>query len=147
MPAEMLSAVRDAFTLSVGDAARVFGVSRPTIYRWATLTDISQVRPHAVRERMEELYDLSEEWVRRGHLTGRWASHVLSSGDSVIDLLSAAMIDRRAIFDAHAQLIAAAGSLREAEATRSIKAARALRPAFDKLAALQVGRCICRRQR
>ncbi len=136
-PAEMLSAIRSALMLSVSDVSRVFCVTRSTVYEWATLTGFNNVHPHAARERMKELYDLSQEWVQLGQLTGQWASHALPSGVKVIDLLSAATIDRKAILAAHAQLLAASNSLREAEAIRAINAAKAMGPAFEKLAALQ----------
>lgn len=134
-PAEIVNVVRNAFMLNVSDAARVFGVTRPTIYQWATLTDISQVRARAVQQRMKKLYKLSQEWVKLGRLTGRWAHQVLRSGQSVIDLLCAEPLDREAILEAHMQLLALTRSLRDAEAARAINAAKALGPAFDKLAA------------
>lgn len=136
-PADMLNTVRDAFMLNVSDAAKVFGVTRPTIYLWSTLTDIEQIRAHAVRDRMKMLYRLSLGWNRLGPLTGRWTSQVLRSGQSVIDLLSAVTIDHKAILDAHAQLRSASSSLREAEAVRALNAAKALGPAFDRLSSLQ----------
>ncbi|OIR02184.1 hypothetical protein GALL_158040 [mine drainage metagenome] len=135
-PADMLKAVRDTFMLNVSDAARVFRVTRPTIYLWASLTDMEQIRARADRDRMKELFRISQKWTQLGKLTGRWTSMVLRSGQSIIDLLSAAIIDQKSILDAHAQLRAVAGSLNEAEAIRSLNAAKALAPAFDKLDAL-----------
>lgn len=136
-PADMLNAVRDAFMLNVSDSAKVFGVTRPTIYLWSTLTDIEQIRAYAVRDRMKKLYRLSLDWMRLGPLAGRWSSQVLRSGQSVIDLLCAVTIDHKAILDAHAQLRAASSALREAEAVRALNAAKALGPAFDRLSSLQ----------
>jgi hypothetical protein len=136
-PAEMLNIVRDTFMLNVSDAAAVFRVTRPTIYQWAVLTDIDQVRARNDRERMKELYRLSLEWNQLGKLTGRWASQVLRTGQSLFDLLSAETIDRQAILSAHAQLLAASNSRQKAELVRAVDAVKAMSSAFDKLASLE----------
>lgn len=133
-PAEMLSIVRDTFLLNVSDAARVFKVSRPTIYQWMNLTDIEQVRALQDRNRIKDLYRLSRIWAGMGRLTGRWANQVLRNGQSIIDLLSADKIDEQAIIDAHQQLLTASDFLRQGELSRSLSAARAMEGAFSNLA-------------
>ncbi|MFH2000030.1 MAG: hypothetical protein ABIK28_10130 [Planctomycetota bacterium] len=134
-PAEMLNTVRDVFTLNVTDAARAFLVTRPTIYQWASLDDISQIRARNVLKRMKELYGLAIKWKSLGPLTGRWANMPLRdcSGQSVVDLLTADPIDHQAVLGAHAQLKAASAQLRQAEIDRSVKAVKALEGAFTRM--------------
>lgn len=141
-PSEMLNTVRDTFILNVSDAARVFRVTRPTIYQWATLDDISQIRARNVLTRMKELYSLAIEWRALGTLTGRWANMPLrtSHGQSVIDLLTADQIDHQAVLGAHAQLKAASVLLRQSEIDRSVKAVKALEGAFTRMDELLQGR-------
>ncbi|MCK9344691.1 MAG: hypothetical protein M0P64_01035 [Candidatus Pacebacteria bacterium] len=131
-PAEMLNTVRDAFALNVADAARVFLVTRPTIYHWGSLDDISQIRAKSVLARMKELYVLAIKWKSLGPLTGRWPSMPLRDyhGQSLIDLLTAAQIDHHAVLGAHTQLKAASAELRQVEVDRSMKAAKGLVGAF-----------------
>lgn len=141
-PTEMLNTVRDVFTLNVTDAARVFLVTRPTIYQWASLDDISQIRARSILKRMKELYGLAIKWKSLGSLTGRWASMPLRDchGQSVVDLLTADQIDHQAVLGAHAQLKAASAHLRQAEIDRSVKAVKALEGAFTRMDELLQGR-------
>jgi hypothetical protein len=136
-PSEMLNTVRNTFMLNVSEAAKVFHVTRPTIYQWVNLTNIDLMRAHNDRERMKELYRLSLNWKKLGKLSGRWTSQVLRFGQSVIDLLSADTIDHDAVLNAHTQLWVAVSSLQDAELVRSVNAAKALSKAFDRLALLE----------
>ena len=134
-PAEMVATVRKAFMLTVSNASLVFRVSRPTIYQWESLSDIEQIRAHSDRHRMKELYRLAQAWSARGPLAGRWLEKTLSSGMSVLDMLSAANIDQEAVLRAHDLLSIAKHQLREAEHARSLASAKSMQSAFETLAA------------
>jgi len=139
-PADMVSTVRKAFMLTVSNASTVFKVSRPTIYQWESLSDIEQIRAHSDRNRMKELYRLAQEWVARGPLTGRWLEETLSSGMSVLDLLSADKINQIAVLSAHDLLSTIKSQLRKAEHSRSLASAKAMQSAFETLAANEKNR-------
>lgn len=133
-PAEMVKAVRNVFLLTVRDAALVLKVSRPTIYQWEGLSDIEQIRAYKDRERLKALYRMSQDWERRGRLTGRWTNETLPSGKSVMDLLTEESIDEATLRLAHGQLLALAVPLLAAEQNRSQAAAKSLKGAFAKMA-------------
>lgn len=133
-PAKMVAAVREAFMLTVSDAALVFKVSRPTIYHWETLDDMDQIRSRSYQNRIKELYRLSKAWAKLGPLTGRWLKVTLQVGVSVLDLLAAGKIDMGAILAAHKQIKSSKDRLRQAEHTRSLEAVQAMKSAFETLA-------------
>lgn len=139
-PAEMVTAVRKAFMLTVSTASAVFKVSRPTIYQWESLSDIEQIRAHSDRDRMKELYRLAQAWVARGPLAGRWLEETLSSGMSVLDLLSTDRINQAAVLAAHDLLSTVKSKLRGAEHSRSLASVKAMQTAFETLAANEKNR-------
>lgn len=139
-PAEMLKSVRDTFMLNISDSAQVLKISRPTVYQWSSLADIEQIRAHKDRERLKQLYRLAQSWIHRGQLLGRWLHETLSSGKSVLDLLSEENIDEVALFSAHSQLLANRSRLRTAEHERSMAAARSLKWAFSRMASNEASR-------
>ena len=65
-PADMLESLRRAFSLRVSEAAAVLRVSRPTIYQWSSLYDVSLIRAEADRARLQNLYRIALRWSERG---------------------------------------------------------------------------------
>ncbi len=139
-PSKMVEMVRNAFMLTVRDASAVFHVSRPTIYQWESLSDIEQIRAHKDRERLKHLYRVAMLWITQDPLFGRWLNETLPSGKSVLDLLKEERIDDAALKSAHNHLHAALPRLRRTEHTRSMAAARAMKGAFERLAANEKAR-------
>lgn len=139
-PAEMLERVRSAFSLRVSEAATVLHVSRPTIYQWATLHDVSQIRAEADRMRLQTLYRIASRWTDRGVIPGRWLTEVLSTGKSVFDLLSAPSINAKAIFYAHDALFSAKARLIREEHDRAVEAVGKLKTSFARMGERQRAR-------
>lgn len=139
-PAEMVKTVRGTFMLTISDSAQVLKVSRPTVYQWSSLSDIEQIRSRKDRDRLKQLYRLSQWWNQRGQLSGRWLHETLSNGKSVLDLLSEEPIDENALFSAQSQLMANRSRLRTAERERSVAAARSLKRAFSRMASHEESR-------
>lgn len=139
-PADMLETIRSAFMLKISTAAAVLRVTRPTIYQWSSLDDVTQIRAREDRERLQTVFRLACAWQDAGPLTGRWLERPLTDGRTVFDLLSDARINEASLMAAHSTLKAAAPHLRKAEHERALKASQALGSAFDKLAANEQNR-------
>lgn len=134
-PANIVSTIRRAFMLSVRDTAAVFRVTRPTIYQWQTLTDLTLIRAHEDRNRMKTLYQLALVWAREGPLPGNWLTQPLAAtGQSVLDLLSSEKLDVEAVRNARTILQAAVKDLAGAEHERSRRAAEGLARAIGRMA-------------
>lgn len=54
-----------AFSLTMTQAARVLGVSRPTVYAWRKITENGKIEG-ANQERLLQVYKLAREWEERG---------------------------------------------------------------------------------
>lgn len=139
-PAEIVEAVRSTFALNISEAALVFNVSRPTIYQWTRLDEISQVRSRLDRDRMKMLYRISKSWAERGPLHGDWLAEALPGGQTVLDLLCAKQLDEAALMLAHDTLLAKQGGRRGAEHKKALASVEALKGAFAGLAAMQEAR-------
>lgn len=136
-PAMIVEFVRRVFALNMSDAAEAFRVSRPTIYQWAKLMDIEQVRSHSDRERLKALHRITKLWAGREPLVGRWQSMILPSGKSVLDLLKEPQLNVLALTEAHRVLADRKDILRREDHRRAQGAAAALGNAFAKLGEAQ----------
>lgn len=132
-----LDFVRNTFLLDMDVAAKVFRVQKAALVELAVQQPIEDSWSTEACQRLEVLFELSQRWGSMGPLTGRWTTFELSSGHTLIELLSAEMFDPPAILNAHDELAAAAPSLRKAEHDRTMAAVNALKPAFEKLSRLQ----------
>lgn len=93
-----LSYVKSVFELSVAKLSRLLGVSRQTIYNWFGDDDESLSTMLApLRDRLFALYRAAQIWSDKhgsgGKTPGRYLSHKLSNGKSVLDLLESNDID------------------------------------------------------
>lgn len=99
---EKLAGVRRYLSMNVTDMARALRVRRPTVYSW--LRDDPSVRAtHA--HRLDALYRIARAW--RGmsqRPIGQFLRQQLTSGTSLIDLLSTRSLDEPAIRAALSQI-------------------------------------------
>lgn len=102
---EKLAGIRRYLSLTVSDLARVLRVGRPTVYSW--LRDEANLRAEHAR-RLEAIYRMAREWraISTGPV-GSFLSQPAESGDSLLTLLSAKVLDSPAIQSAFAQIRAA----------------------------------------
>lgn len=103
-PAGIVELVRKTFSLNVSDAADVFRVSRPTIYQWAKLGAMEQIRSGRDRERLKKLNEIATVWSARPKLSGRWYDRPLESGQTILDLFKVENLDVSAFGRFHAEI-------------------------------------------
>lgn len=132
-PAHVVEIVRKTFSLNVSDAAEVFRVSRPTIYQWAKLDAMDQIRSSQDRERLKRLYEISTVWMARPKLRGRWYVQPLASGKTILDLLKDENLDSAEFLRFHAQLEQQSSLLQGLEHMRAKSAAVNLRQAMSAM--------------
>jgi len=99
---EKLAGIRRYLSMNVTNMAYVLRVRRPTVYSW--LRDEPNVRPgHA--QRLEAIYKLAREWrMLSSKPVGEFLNRRLSSGTTLLDLLSAKTLDEPAISAGFSQI-------------------------------------------
>lgn len=132
-PAHVVELVRKAFSLNVSDAAEVFRVSRPTIYQWAKLDAMDQIRSSQDRERLKKLYEITTVWTAGPKLRGRWYVQPLASGKTILDLLKAENLDSEEFSRFHTQLEQQSSLLQGLEHMRAKGAVVNLRQAMSAM--------------
>jgi hypothetical protein len=99
---EKLAGIRRYLTINVTDMARVLLVARPTVYSW--FRDETSLRGRHL-QRVEAIYGIARRWRRiSSQPVGIFLSQPLSSGDSLLGLLSAKALNEPKIQDAFAQI-------------------------------------------
>jgi len=99
---EKLAGIRRYFAVNVTAMARILRVGRPTVYSW--LRDDPSLRANHAR-RIDEVYGLARKWrLMSNKPIGDFISRSLSSGGTLLDLLSAKTLDKSAIEKALAQV-------------------------------------------
>jgi AcrR family transcriptional regulator len=129
---EKLAGIRRYLSLTVSDLARVLRVGRPTVYSW--LRDEASLRAeHA--HRLEAIYRMAREWrAMSTSPVGSFLNQPAASGDALLTLLSARVLDSPAIQSAFAQIRAASArtsrrpSVMEVAKQRGFKLAVTHRP-------------------
>jgi len=134
-PASVLDRVRSVFGLNISETAEVFGVTRQTVYQWMKLADLEQVRAHENRDRLKQIYGAAQTWESLPTLKGRWLHALLPTGNTVLDLLKAPLIDFDALQAAYKALAGDAAKRRLEEGDRATQAVTALAGAFTGLGA------------
>ncbi|MRR50331.1 MAG: hypothetical protein EG825_05365 [Rhodocyclaceae bacterium] len=109
-PADMISIIRRAWSLSADQLARVFGVEKTTCYAWSVLKEREHVRPDKL-DRMERLTQIAQRWAMRGHLPGGALTWALPDRPTLLDLLSSPDLDETAILDCFDRLAAVEGDI------------------------------------
>lgn len=132
-PAAVLEAVRNAFAMNISEAAEVFRITRQTAYQWMKLTDMDQVRARENRERLKQLYAVTQAWKELPPLKGRWLHALLPSGQTVLDLLKAPEVDLNTLRSAHETLASSATERRVQEGERATHAVASFVGAFARL--------------
>jgi len=102
-PAEQIIAIRSLLGLNVLELATILRVQRPTIYSWQSGT----ATPHYENgSRLRHIYELAQRWNRMcSEPIGDWVRKPLDeSGLTLVALLSAEVVDERAIENAFAAL-------------------------------------------
>lgn len=125
-PAGIVTLVRKTFLLNVRDAAAVFGVSRPTIYKWAQLEDFGEIRAKKDLARLGLLHRLAKSWRDGEPLVGDWLHMPLPDGKSVLELLQAETPDLTALLAARKYLQSVGDRLAAEENRRARLAVAAL---------------------
>jgi hypothetical protein len=136
-PSDIVAFVRRVFGLNVSEAAQVFGVRRPTIYLWSGLQDMGLVR-QGNQVRMKYLYSLARKWEELGPLpVGSLGAVLPDFGATLLELLSADVINRTQLLQAHDRLTAMGSAFRLQEHEKAMEAVRGLKGAFSAMAANQ----------
>lgn len=125
-PAAIVTFVRETFLLNVRDAAAAFGVSRPTIYKWAQLEDFGEIRAKKDLARLGLLHRLAKYWRDGEPLVGDWLRMPLPDGKSVLELLQAETPDLTALLAARKYLQSVGDRLAADENRRARLAVAAL---------------------
>ncbi len=132
-PADAIACVRDAFGLNVSEASRIFLVERPTIYLWSNSKDMSTVRVQN-RERIKQLVSLARRWKSWGRLpAGSNEAYLLGGTVTLLDLLSARVIEEKKVHEAHLQLTQLIGQLKQLEHEKAKAALKGLRASFKRM--------------
>jgi len=102
---EKLAGIQRYLSMTVSDLAKVLRVGRPTVYSW--LRDEASLRAeHA--QRLEAIYKMAREWrAMSSRPIGPFLNQPATSGDTLLTLLSARMIDRPAVQSALSEIRAA----------------------------------------
>jgi hypothetical protein len=99
---EKLAGIRRYFSLTVSDLAKVLRVGRPTIYSWLRDEVILRTE-HA--QRLEDIYKMAREWrAMSSKPVGPFLNQPAKSGDTLLTLLSAKVIDPPSVQSAFAQI-------------------------------------------
>lgn len=139
-PSDIVAFVRRIFGLNISEAAQVFSVRRPTIYLWSSLQDMGLVR-QGNQVRMKQLYALAKKWEELGPLpVGSLGAMLPDSGRTLLELLSADVINRTQLLQAHDRLIAMSSAFRLQEHEKAMEAIRGLKGAFAAMATNQGAR-------
>jgi hypothetical protein len=92
---EKLAGIRQYLSLNVSAMSKVLRVGRPTVYSW--LRDDPSLHANHAR-RIDEVYGLARKWRSMSNTpVGDFMSQSLSSGRTLLDLLSAKTLDESAI--------------------------------------------------
>lgn len=133
-PASVVELARSLFGLSISETADVFHVSRPTIYKWEALADITLIRSSKDKDRIRDVYRAALFWRKLNPaLKGRWQQDILPSGACLLDLLKAPQIPLAALKDACNFLAQTNAKRRKEEGERVRKAGAALAGVFAGL--------------
>jgi AcrR family transcriptional regulator len=99
---EKLVGIRRYLSLTVSDLAKVLRVGRPTVYSW--LRDEASLRAeHA--QRLEAVYKIAREWrAMSSRPVGSFLNQPARSGDTLLALLSARVLDRPAVQNAFSEI-------------------------------------------
>jgi len=99
---EKLAGIRRYLSMNITDIAKALRVARPTVYSW--LRDESSLRGNHLR-RVEAIYKLARHWRKiSSQPVGEFLSQPLTSGESLLGLLSAKALNGIEIQDAFAQI-------------------------------------------
>jgi hypothetical protein len=139
-PLDIVAFIRRVFGLNASEAALVFRVQRPTIYLWQNLQDMGPVR-QSNQIRMKSLYVLAKKWEQLGPLPiGSLGALLPESGSTLLDLLSADIINSNKILQAHDRLATMGDTFRRQEHEKAVEAVHNLKGAFSAMAANQSDR-------
>lgn len=89
-----VSTIIEAFSLTISQAARVLGVTRPTVYAWKKSEDACNAE-RSDHQRLMKIYGLADQWNRFGLGPLGERAHVpfISDHRSIIGLLSVDSLD------------------------------------------------------
>lgn len=129
-----LVTIKSAFGLSNTDLARICQISRTQLYRWLSTDETLQLEP-ANWQRLADLAQIAEEWNK---LSSRPARDILNErvyGDAtLLSLLTAPQLDRRAIHRATESLVKMMSSQPQRRDEKLRKAGIKSRPLVGQLA-------------
>jgi hypothetical protein len=99
---EKLAGIQRYLSMTVSDLAKVLRVGRPTVYSW--LRDEASLRGEHT-QRLEVIYKMAREWrAMSNRPVGSFLNQPATSGDTLLTLLSARMIDRPAVQSAFSEI-------------------------------------------
>ncbi len=93
---EKLAGIRQYFAVNMSDMAKILRVGRPTVYTWLRDAPTTLRAGHA--RRIDEVYGIARTWRAMSNKpVGALMSIPLSSGETLLALLSARTLDESAI--------------------------------------------------